>query len=153
MKHYAGIFWERKSGEKFTDLKYSRAHKWSFDGGVEIPASASPHVVPLPMSDERAVDPEESFTAAVSSCHMLTFLSIAAARKYVIDKYEDNAEGLMTKNAEGKLAIESVTLRPVITFVGPVIPSEAQITEMHKAAHGECFIANSIRSKVIIESR
>ncbi|HQT91928.1 MAG TPA: OsmC family protein [Candidatus Kryptobacter bacterium] len=153
MKHHARVFWEKKPSETFTDRKYSRAHRWFFDGGVEIPASSSPSVVPIPMSDESAVDPEEAFTAAVSSCHMLTFLSIAAARKYVIDRYEDNAEGFMAKNAEGKLAIESVTLKPVITFAGMAKPSETQIAEMHEAAHAECFIANSIRSKVIIASR
>ncbi len=153
MKHHARVFWEKKPEEPFTDRKYSRAHRWSFDGGVEIPASSSPAVVPVPMSDEAAVDPEEAFTAAVSSCHMLSFLPIAAARGFVVETYEDNAEGIMAKNAEGKLAVESVTLRPAITFSGPSIPSETQIAEMHEAAHHECFIANSIRSKVIIASR
>ena len=153
MKHHARVFWEKKPAELFTDRKYSRAHKWSFDGGVEIPASSSPSVVPIPMSDESAVDPEEAFTAAVSSCHMLSFLPIAAARGFVVETYEDKAEGVMAKNAEGRLAIESVTLRPAITFSGPSIPSKAQIADMHEAAHHECFIANSIRSKVIITSR
>ena len=150
MVHPTKIFWERRPGEQFTDLKYSRAHKWSFDGGVEISASSSPSVVPLPYSEESAVDPEEAFTAALSSCHMLSFLSIAVAHNLVVDKYEDNAEYKMAKNADGKMMVASVTLRPAVEFSGPSIPSAVQIAELHEMAHRECFLANSVKSQIII---
>ena len=153
MAHHTKVFWERRPGEQFTDLKYSRTHRWSFDGGVEIPASSSPSIVPLPYSDASSVDPEEAFTAALSSCHMLSFLSVAAARKFVVERYEDNAEYSMAKNADGKTVVENVTLRPAIEFSGPSIPSAVQIAELHEMAHSECFLANSVKSKIIIIPR
>lgn len=148
----AEIRW-RRGEQKFTDNRYSRAHEWRFDGGAVVPASSSPAVVPLPMSDASAVDPEEAFVASLSSCHMLWFLSIAAKRGHVVDAYADNASGVMTRNAAGKLAMTTVTLRPLVTFSGAKSPDRAALDALHHAAHEECFIAASIRSEVILEPR
>jgi organic hydroperoxide reductase OsmC/OhrA len=148
----AAIHWSR-AGQKFTDNRYSRAHTWHFDGGTVVPASASPAVVPLPMSIEAAVDPEEAFVASLASCHMLWFLSIAAKRGHVVDEYRDAATGLMAKNNNGRLAITSVTLRPQVTFAGANPPDRASLDALHDAAHAECFIAASIRSEVVLEIR
>jgi organic hydroperoxide reductase OsmC/OhrA len=146
----ARIEW-RRGDQKFTDNRYRRTHIWQFDGGTVVPASASPSVVPLPMSDAAAVDPEEAFVASLASCHMLWFLSMAAKRGYVVDAYVDGATGIMAKNGAGRLAMTSVTLRPAITFGGTKLPDRAALDALHHAAHGECFIAASIRSEVIIE--
>jgi organic hydroperoxide reductase OsmC/OhrA len=148
----AAIRWNRGE-QKFTDNRYSRAHTWRFDGGTVVPASASPHVVPLPMSDATAVDPEEAFVAALSSCHMLWFLSIAAKRGYVVENYADDAVGIMERNAAGRLAMTRVTLRPLVNFGGAKLPDRAALDALHHAAHAECFIAASIRSEVVIEPR
>jgi organic hydroperoxide reductase OsmC/OhrA len=148
----ARVRWQR-GDQKFTDNRYSRAHTWKFDGGTEVPASASPHVVPLPMSAEAAVDPEEAFVASVSSCHMLWFLSVAAKRGYIVDSYTDDAEGVMEMNATGKIAITKVTLRPLAVFSVPKVPDRTALDELHHAAHEQCFIANSIRSEVACEPR
>lgn len=144
--------WHRGE-QKFTDNRYSRAHSWLFDGGAVVPASSSPQVVPLPMSDPAAVDPEEAFVAALSSCHLLWFLSVAAKRGFVVDTYADAAAGVMAKNAAGKLAITKVTLRPLVTFSGVKVPDRAELDALHHAAHAECFIAHSVRSEVVIEPR
>ncbi len=146
------IHWSR-GAQKFTDNRYSRAHAWKFDGGVEVPASSSPLVVPLPMSDAAAVDPEEAFIASLSSCHMLWFLSLAAKQGYVVDSYEDAAAGVMAKNTGGKLAMTQVTLRPLVIFSGPKIPDPADLDSLHHAAHEECFIANSVLTEVRCEPR
>jgi organic hydroperoxide reductase OsmC/OhrA len=137
----------------FSDNRYSRAHTWSFDGGITVPASSSPHVVPVPFSDARAVDPEEAFVAAVSSCHLLWFLALARQHGYVVDAYEDEAVGVMTKNAAGKLFVRTVTLRPRVVFSGARQPDAAALERLHHEAHEECFIANSILSEVRIEPR
>lgn len=150
MTYTAAVLWNKKAEENFIDLKYSRVHKWKFDGGIEIKASASPHVVPLPMSDESAVDPEEAFIAAISSCHMLWFLSIAAGKKFIIENYEDYAEGKLEKNEEGKLIFTEVILKPKISFGSNNIPTKEQINEMHHKAHEKCFIANSIKTEIKI---
>lgn len=144
------VLWSRDD-QPFVDQRYSRRHTLRFDGGIEVPGSSSPHVVPLPMSDAAAVDPEEAFVAALSSCHMLWFLSIAAARKYRVDGYYDAAEGRMEKNADGRMAMTVVTLRPRVTFSGDRIPTREQIGRMHHLAHEECFIANSVRTEVRCE--
>lgn len=146
----AGIRWHRGE-QRFTDNRYRRAHTWHFDGGTVVPASSSPNVVSLPLSDAAAVDPEEAFVASLASCHMLWFLSIAAKRGFVVDTYADDASGLMAKNADGRLAMTSVTLRPRVAFSGTKLPDRAALDALHHAAHGECFIAASVHSKVIIE--
>lgn len=148
----AAIRWNRGE-QKFTDNRYRRAHTWHFDGGAVVPASSSPAVVPLPMSDAGAVDPEEAFVASLASCHMLWFLSLAAKQGYTVDAYADDASGVMAKNAAGRLAMTAVTLRPLVTFGGAPRPDRAALDALHHAAHGECFIAASIRSEVRIEPR
>ena len=143
----ATIVWER-GGAAFVDNRYSRGHRWQFDGGIEVPASSSPHVVPLPLSVATAVDPEEAFVASLSSCHMLTFLHIAAKRGFAVDTYRDEAIGEMKKNAEGKLAITVVTLRPAITISGGRHPTREELEAMHHEAHDQCFIASSVLTDV-----
>jgi organic hydroperoxide reductase OsmC/OhrA len=150
VNYTADIIWER--GEQtFVDLGYSRAHRWRFAGGLEVPASASPHIVPLPMSDATAIDPEAAFVAALSSCHMLWFLSIAANRRFCVDRYHDAATGVMGRNAEGRLAITVVTLRPTVIFSGAQRPDWQQVLAMHTQAHHECFIASSVKSEIRCE--
>ncbi len=149
-EHIATVSWTRGESEAFSDNKYSRGHRWSFDGGVEVQASASPSVVPLPLSREDAVDPEEAFVAAVSSCHMLFFLSIAAKKRFVIDSYVDRAVGVMTPNENGKLYVSKITLDPVIKFSGDKIPTVEQIAEIHHISHKECYIANSVLADVVV---
>ena len=144
------VRWER-SGQRFIDNRYRRAHKWTFDGGVEVPGSSSPSVVPLPYSESRAVDPEEAFVASLSSCHMLWFLSIAAQRKFRVDSYVDEALGVMARNAAGKMAMTQVTLRPQVAFGGERLPTDDEIAAMHHEAHDECFIANSVTTEVRCE--
>jgi organic hydroperoxide reductase OsmC/OhrA len=144
------IRWSR-GDEPFTDNRYSRGHSWLFDGGIEVPASSSPHVVRVPMSVEAAVDPEEAFIASISSCHMLWFLSIAAGKGFRVDEYLDDAVGLMGKNAAGKTAVIRVTLRPRVSFSGDELPSRAQLDELHHKAHEECFIANSVTTEIRCE--
>jgi organic hydroperoxide reductase OsmC/OhrA len=146
----ATILWQR-NGAAFTDQRYSRAHEWHFDGGAVVPGSSSPHSVPLPYSDAAAVDPEEAFVAALSSCHLLWFLHLAAKAGFVVERYEDRADGVMAKNAEGKLAMTLVTLRPQVGFAGEKQPSRAEVEALHHAAHEECFIANSVKSEVRCE--
>lgn len=146
----ATITW-RRNGVAFSNKKYSRAHTWKFDGGAEVAASSSPHVVPLPFSDPAGVDPEEAFVASLSSCHMLWFLSIACKRGYVVESYEDAADGLMEKNAEGKLAVTLVRLRPKVAFAGSNVPDEEAFQAMHHDAHVECFIANSVKTEIVCE--
>lgn len=152
MKHTARIYWRKQSDELFTDRKYSRAHQWIFDGGAVLSASSSPEVVPVPMSDETAVDPEEALIASASSCHMLSFLAIAAARKFIVEEYLDNAIGVMGKDEYGKTAIVSITLSPRITFENSNVPSPEQLTQLHERSHAECYIANSIKPEIKIIS-
>ncbi|HHF2969316.1 TPA: OsmC family protein [Vibrio diabolicus] len=147
-KHSALIEWHREADEVFSDNQYSRAHIWKFDGGLQVPASPSPHVVPLPLSVEENVDPEEAFVAALSSCHMLVFLSIAAKRRYVVDRYLDEAVGELTKGENGKEWVSKVTLNPKITFAGGDQPTRSQLEKMHHMAHENCFIANSVKTEV-----
>ena len=148
-EHTATIIWQR--GEQaFTDDAYSRAHRWEFDGGAVIDASASPDVVPLPKSVAENVDPEEAFVAALASCHMLFFLSLAARRGYVVDSYTDAALGYMGKNEEGRSAITRVALEPKVAFAGETIPTAAELEKLHQRAHELCFIANSVKTEVTV---
>ena len=149
-QYTAEAIWER-GNQKFIDNRYSRRHLLRFDGGLEIPGSSSPHVVPLQFSDPAAVDPEETFIAALSSCHMLWFLSIAVKNKFVVDRYHDAATGTMEKNAQGKLHISVVTLKPDVRFSGERRPTLEKLRQMHHEAHDECFIANSVKTEVLCE--
>jgi organic hydroperoxide reductase OsmC/OhrA len=148
-EYHATIHWQRGDAV-FTDNRYSRAHIWRFDGGVEVPASSSPQVVPLPMSSAAAVDPEEAFVASLASCHMLWFLSLAVARGLCVDRYEDAAIGVLAKNAEGRMAMTEVTLRPRVEF-GGTGPTRQVLTELHHRAHDACFIAASVLTRVNCE--
>jgi organic hydroperoxide reductase OsmC/OhrA len=143
----AQVEW-RRGNDAFTDNRYSRAHKMRFDGGAVVPGSSSPLSVPVPMSDATAVDPEEAFVASIASCHMLWFLGLAAKAKYRVDSYEDNAEGVMEKNAEGKVAVTRVELRPHAVFSGERIPSREELDHLHHRAHEECYIANSVKTEI-----
>ena len=149
-RYTAEVLWTRE-GQDFLDQRYRRRHSLRFDGGVEVPGSSSPHVVPLPYSDAAAVDPEEAFVASLASCHMLWFLSIAAGRGFRVDRYGDAAEGVMGKNADGRLAMTLVTLRPAAEFSGDRMPTADEIVAMHHAAHDACFIANSVKTEVRCE--
>lgn len=144
------VLWTR-GDQPFLDNRYSRRHVITFDGGVVVPGSSSPFVVKVPLSDPSAVDPEEAFVASLSSCHMLWFLSIAATRGFRVDTYSDHAEGVMEKNAKGKLAMSVVTLRPEVVFSGVRKPTHDEFIAVHHEAHDECFIANSVLTKVKCE--
>lgn len=148
MAEYTAVIEWQRGDAAFIDNRYSRAHRWRFDGGVEVPASSSPHVVPVPMSAEAAVDPEEAFVASLASCHMLWFLSIAAKRGYVVDGYRDDAVGLLGENDDGKVAMLSVTLRPEVTFARDRVPDANELGALHDQAHDECFLARSVRTDV-----
>jgi organic hydroperoxide reductase OsmC/OhrA len=150
--HYATIRWFASPGEDFAKGQYSRAHSWNFDGGASVAASAAPHIVPAPWADPAAVDPEEAFVASTSACHMLFFLDYARRAGVIVTSYEDEAEGLMEKEDDGKTRITRITLRPRIVY-GDVAPTEEMLGELHHKAHEACFIANSITSEIIIEPR
>ncbi|WP_372422001.1 OsmC family protein [Salinarimonas chemoclinalis] len=145
----ATIRWARAGGD-FLGAAYDRGHTWTFDGGITVPASSSPLVVPLPWSRADAVDPEEAFVAAIASCHMLVFLSIAAKKRYLIETYEDVARGVMTPNEHGRLWVSRVVLDPSIAWAGQRRPDPATIAAMHHLTHRECFIANSVRTEIVV---
>jgi organic hydroperoxide reductase OsmC/OhrA len=146
----ATVDWQR-AGQVFADQRYSRAHEWSFDGGLRVPASSSPLSVPLPMSDASCVDPEEAFVAAASSCHMLFFLSIAAARGFIVDSYHDKAVGFLDTDAEGAVSMTKILLRPAIAFSGARLPDAVELAAIHHAAHKRCYIANSVKTVITVE--
>jgi organic hydroperoxide reductase OsmC/OhrA len=150
--HTATVVWERAAGAAFKDGKYSRGHQWRFDGGITVTASSAPSSVPLPLSRADAVDPEEAFVAALSSCHMLFFLYYAARAGFVIDRYEDEAIGEMGKNAEGAMSMVKVRLRPSIAWVDRT-PSADELDELHHKSHRACYIASSVKSEIVIEPR
>jgi len=149
-QYKATILWNR-DGALFTDNRYSRGHRWVFDGGVEVAASSSPHVVPLPLSVAEAVDPEEAFVASLSSCHMLFFLSIAAKRGFTVESYRDEAIGVLGKRESGKTMMTRVTLRPDVRFTGDNRPTPDDVRAIHHTAHDECFIARSVKTEVLCE--
>jgi organic hydroperoxide reductase OsmC/OhrA len=148
-EHRAIIQW-RGAGPDFLKGKYSREHLWIFDGGVAVPASASPSVVPPPYSNPANTDPEEAFVAAIASCHMLTFLYLACQDGFQVDSYEDHAVGAMTKNQKGVPWVSSVTLNPKVVYGGPKSPSPEAVEQLPHLAHEQCFIANSIKTEVLI---
>jgi organic hydroperoxide reductase OsmC/OhrA len=147
--HVATVEW--RSDGRFGDGGYSRAHRWSFDGGAVVPASASPHVVKPPLSDPAGVDPEEALVASVSSCHMLWFLHLARDAGLDVAAYRDEAKGAMGRDDRGRMAVTRIVLRPDIEFAGE--PPDAETLErLHHEAHDKCFIANSLRTEVVVES-
>jgi len=147
----ATIKWNRSSPD-FLKGKYSREHTWTFDGGAVVPASSSPAVVPVPYSNPAHVDPEEAFVASISSCHMLTFIFFAGRQGFQIDDYEDEAVGVLTKNEKGVPWMSLVTLNPKITYSGEKRPSPAEEQHLHHLAHEQCYIANSVKTEVVVHS-
>ena len=148
-EYKATIKWQRTSPD-FLKGKYSREHTWTFDGGVTVPASAAPAMVPAPWSNPACVDPEEAFVAAISSCHMLTFLWLASKQGFQIDSYEDEAVGAMTKNEKGVSWVGSVTLRPKIVYSGDKTPTTEDQEKLHHLAHEQCYIANSVKTEISV---
>ena len=143
--HIATVHWTN-SGD-FAKGRYSRAHVWRFDGGATVRASASPANVPLPFADTAAVDPEEAFVAAVSSCHMLWFLDLARQAGFEVASYTDNAKGHLTTGQGAR--ISRVDLHPDVVWAGTA-PSPSEVETLHHKAHENCFIANSIKSEVVV---
>mgnify|MGYP000872236272 CR=1 FL=1 len=150
-EHKAIIRWQCTSTE-FPKGRYSREHTWTFDGGSTVPASPSPAVVPAPWANPAHVDPEEAFVAAVSSCHMLTFLYLASKAGFQVDAYEDESTGVMAKNEKGVPWVSIVTLQPRIAFRGAKLPTPEEEARLHHLAHEQCFIANSIKTEVVVRS-
>lgn len=146
-EHRAQITWQRAE-TPFTFEEYSRDHSWSFNDGIQVPASAAAAY----FGSEERVDPEQAFVASLSSCHMLTFLALAAKKRYTVDSYRDDAVGHLEKNDAGKMAMTRVVLRPEIEFSGDRRPSREEIARMHDRAHGHCFIANSVTTEVVVET-
>lgn len=151
-EYKATIKWQR-TGADFLKGKYSREHTWTFDGGATIPASSSPHVVPAPLSNPANVDPEEAFVASISSCHMLTFTWLASKRGFQIDSYEDEAVGTMTKNEKGVPWMNLVALNPKIVYSGDKKPTPDDEKQLHHLAHEQCYIANSVKTEVVVHSK
>ncbi|MEO8717333.1 MAG: OsmC family protein [Burkholderiales bacterium] len=148
-EHKATIEW-RRQGVDFDYKTYSRAHSLEFEGGIRVPASAAPGNIPTTAKGAAGVDPEQAFVASLSSCHMLWFLHLAWKAKLAVEHYVDHASGGLGKNAEGREAMTHVTLRPVVTFSGRK-PSAEEHAQLHEDAHHQCFIANSVKSKVAIK--
>lgn len=148
-QYTATVQWSRKN-QIFTDMKYSRGHTWQFDGGLTVPASSSPHIVPLPFSIAANIDPEEAFIAALSSCHMLFFLSIAAKKGLIIEDYTDQAVGLLEKSESGQQAMTEVTLNPRVICGESTTMTKDEQHAIHQKAHKLCFIANSVKTRIHI---
>lgn len=148
--HEATIEWSR-GDQAFTDRRYSRAHVWRFDGGAVVPGSSAPASVPVPMSDPAAVDPEEAMIASLSSCHMLWFLALAVGAGLTVDRYADAASGELGHDDQGRRYLAVVVLRPVTVFSGRQ-PDQAELDALHHAAHERCDMANSVRSRIVIEA-
>jgi organic hydroperoxide reductase OsmC/OhrA len=149
-EHVVTTRWQLREGDAFAGGKYSRRHTWEFDSGQIVDASPSPSVVPVPYSDPSCIDPEEAFVAAIASCHLLTFLYLAHRRGWQVRSYEDRAVGVLEKNERRVPWVSRVTLRPRVVFEGPA-PEQSEQTEVHHRAHEECFIANSVKTEIVVE--
>ncbi len=147
-EHVAEIVWKRET-ESFAYDDYNRTHIWRFDNGAEVKAAAAPAF----LGDPACVDPEEAYTASISSCHMLTFLAIAARKRLTVDAYDDKAVGHLEKNAQGRLAMTRVELFPKIVFAKGVAVDRPTLEKMHHDAHEACFIANSVKTDITVEIR
>jgi organic hydroperoxide reductase OsmC/OhrA len=148
-EHRATIAWSRTGGD-FSKGQYSREHTWAFDGGVRVPASPSPSIIPLPWSSPAGVDPEEAFVASIASCHMLTFLFAAQRKGFQVERYDDEAVGVLAKNERGVPWVSTVTLHPRIVYGGDRRPTPADEERMHHTAHENCFIANSVKTTITV---
>ena len=146
-EHTITVEWKRETPE-FAYQSYNRDHNRTFDAGITVRASATPAY----LGSESCVDPEEAFVASLSSCHMLTFLAIACKKRYVVDSYRDQAVGVLEKDGSGRLAIVRVNLRPQVRFGGEKTPTPEELAQMHDQAHHACFIANSVKTEVVVES-
>jgi organic hydroperoxide reductase OsmC/OhrA len=146
-EHKIRLEWTRET-DSFTYDSYNRDHMLIFEGGARVPASAAPAYRGNPAH----VNPEDALVAALSSCHMLTFLAMATKKKFIVDRYSDDAVGFLEKNAKGKLAVTRVVLRPTVAFSGPTVPTPEQLTLLHEQAHSECFIANSVTTDVKVDA-
>ena len=147
-EHKVSVEWKRETPD-FSYQTYNRDHDWTFDAGITVRASAAPGY----LGNDGCVDPEEAFVASLSSCHMLTFLAIAARKRFVVDSYVDHAVGILGKDAAGRLAITKVTLSPLVKFGGEAAPNPAELSQIHEQAHHACFIANSVKTEVVVEPR
>ncbi|MFI4975709.1 MAG: OsmC family protein [Caulobacterales bacterium] len=148
-EYHATVDWKRDGD--FLKRRYSREHTLTFHGGLTVPGSASPHIVPLPYSRADALDPEAAFTGALSACHMLWFLDIAARAGFAVAAYRDEAVGTLAPGAGGKQVMTRVVLRPKVTFEGETRPTASELEALHHAAHDECFLANSVKTEVLVE--
>ena len=149
-EYVAELSWTRGT-QAFTDNRYKRVFETRFPGGATVPGSASPHVVPAVLTDPSGVDPEQMFVSSLSACHMLWFLSIAAQRGWRVDRYDDRAVGVMARNAQGQMAMTRVTLHPCCRFADDTRPSDIELAAAHEQAHAACFIANSVRTEVVVD--
>lgn len=145
-EHTAALNWSRR-GRDFTYETYSRDHVVTFENGQKALASSAPAFVGNP----EALNPETLLVGALASCHLLTFLAVCAKRGYVVESYDDAASGVLGKNAEGKMAITRITLRPRVAFGGDKVPSPEELAKLHERAHANCFIGSSTRSEVTVE--
>jgi len=152
MSEYKAIISWKNTSANLLSGKFSREHTWTFDGGAIVPASASPAVVPAPYSNPANVDPEEAFVASISSCHMLTYVYLAYRQGFQVDSYRDEAVGVMTKNEKGVPWMSLVTLHPQIEYGGAKIPTPVDVDRLHHLAHEQCYIANSIKTEVKVET-
>ena len=150
-RYQATVSW-KNSGPDFIANKYSREHEWEFAGGLTVKATAAPDIVPQPWSNPANVDPEAAFVASLSSCHMLFFLHFAARQGYLVEAYEDHAEGFLEKDARGRQSMTRVILRPQVSYSGDKIPDQETVDELHHAAHEHCFIANSVHTEITVET-
>lgn len=148
-EHKATITW-KGGGPDFLKGRFSREHTWKFDGGLSVTASAAPSVVPEPMSNPAAVDPEEAFVASLASCHMLTFLFLAYRKGIQVESYEDDAVGQVAKADNGVPWVSQVILDPRITYAGDKPPTREEEGQLHQQAHHYCFIANSVKTRVVV---
>jgi organic hydroperoxide reductase OsmC/OhrA len=146
-EHRATVRWEQAGGP-FAKRQYSRAHSWTFDGGATVPAAASPSAEPHQVADPAAVAPGEASVAAIASCHMLSFLPLAALAGFEVLRYEDKAVGRMTKNERGTPWVSEVELRPRITWAEGKSPNAEQEADLHHRAHDDCYIAASVRTEI-----
>ena len=145
-EHKVTVTWDQ-GGRDFTYETYNRDYTWTFEGGIAVAASSAPGYGGNP----DLVDPEQALVAALSGCHMLTFLALAAKKRFVVQRYTDKATGYLEKNEDGKMAVTRMVLRPDARFVGEKQPSPQEISELHERAHGHCFIANSVKTAVTVE--
>ena len=150
-EYKATIEWKRQSAG-FDYQTYNRSHSLTFDGGIRVPGSAAPGNIPPTAAGAPGVDPEQAFVASLSSCHMLWFLHLASRAKFVVEHYVDEASGVLEKNAEGRMAMTRVTLRPAVTYDGRA-PGAEEHLRLHEDAHDKCFIANSVKTEVTVEPR